>query len=58
MLVLILIGKDFWEMGSNTSTFKLGREITPLIKWVIFFKILFLLLFFLQQGATEDIFKK
>ena len=31
ILVLTLIGKDFWEMGSNTSTFKLGTEITPLM---------------------------
>ena len=57
----MLIGKDFWEMGSNTSTFKLETEITPLMKWAIWWlkqEFLFILLFFLQQEvATEDMYK-
>ena len=57
MLVLILIGKDFWEMGSNTSTFKLGREITPLIKWVIFFKFYFYYFSFFSKVPQKTFLK-
>ena len=57
MLVLILIGKDFWEMGSNTSTFKLGREITPLIEWVIFFKFYFYYFSFFSKVPRKTFLK-
>ena len=47
-------------MGSNTCTFKLGTEITLLMKWAIrWFKQEFFVvfIFFLQQGATEDMYE-
>ena len=48
-------------MGSNTSTFKLGREITPLIKWAIWwfkqeFLFIFLIFFLQQEGAQKTFF--